>query len=181
MSDALLEVRDTIHRLLLRDLRAMQREIDAYVDDETLWRVVPGISNPGGTHALHIAGNLRYFLGTVLNDGSYVRDREHEFSARGQTRAEVSTEIVRAMQQVTQTLSTIDTAQLEAPYPIKVLDVQLRTDAFLMHLAVHLAYHLGQLDYHRRIVSGDSTTVNTMGTMALIAQLPNMSTLSVTP
>ena len=175
MTDALLEVRDAIHRLLLRDLRATQREIEAYVDDETLWRVVPGITNPGGTHALHIAGNLRYFLGTVLCNGGYVRDREHEFSARGLTRAEVSTEVVRTMQQVTQTLSTINVAQLQAPYPIKVLDVQLRTDAFLMHLAVHLGYHLGQLDYHRRIVSGDPTTMNTMGTMALIAQLPSAS------
>ncbi len=25
-----------------------------------------------------------------------------------------------------------------------------------MHLAVHLTYHLGQIDYHRRIITGEA-------------------------
>ena len=59
-------LRDTVLRLVLRDLAALQREVTAYPDDESLWRVAPGITNSGGTLALHLAGNLRGFIGSVL-------------------------------------------------------------------------------------------------------------------
>jgi hypothetical protein len=35
-----------------------------------------------------------------------------------------------------------------------VSGVRLNTGTFLLHLATHFAYHLGQFDYHRRLVTG---------------------------
>ena len=36
------------------------------------------------------------------------------------------------------------------------------TGEYLVHLSVHFAYHLGQLDYHRRVVTGQNTGVDAM-------------------
>ena len=56
-------LRDNVLRMLHRELAAVQREIEAYPNDDSLWQLAPGISNSGGTLALHLAGNLRHFVG----------------------------------------------------------------------------------------------------------------------
>lgn len=163
---------DTVLRLLLRDLAALQREVHAYPDDASLWRVVPGISNSGGTLALHLAGNLRAFIGAVLGGSDYVRDREREFSATGLTREEVALELADAEIQVMRALRSLDLAALDAEYPLAIAETRLRTDVFLMHLATHASYHLGQMDYHRRMTSGVGSTARTMSIPALVESLP---------
>ena len=166
------ELRDTILRLLLRDLDALQQEISAYPDDASLWTVPSGIANSGGTLALHLAGNLRHFVGHLLGASGYVRAREREFATRDLTRAAVLDELADTVTQVTRALSALDPAQLEAPFPVPVLDTQLRTDVMLLHLATHLTYHLGQVDYHRRLTTATPTTVKTISIPALVRPLP---------
>ena len=170
--DARVVLRDTILRLLLRDLAALQREMAAYPDDASLWRVVPGISNSGGTLALHLAGNLRSFIGSVLGGSEYVRDRDREFTATGLTREEVRLELADAEIQVMRALSTLDLARLDLEYPHVLAETRLRTDVFLMHLATHASYHLGQIDYHRRIITGNAATAMTLSIPALAVPLP---------
>jgi len=164
---------ETIWRLLDRDLTAMQQEIALYPNDDALWQLPDGIANSGGNLALHVAGNLRHFFGAILGSSGYVRDREKEFATRGLSRAAVATELAVAQREVAVTLAHLDPAQLAAPYPIRVLDVQLDTATFLLHLCTHLTYHLGQIDYHRRLTTGTNTTARTVSIPLLIDSPPD--------
>lgn len=159
---------ETIRHVLARDLRAVAREVDAFPDDDALWRSAPGVTNSAGTLALHLAGNLEHFVGAVLGRTGYVRDREAEFSTRDLTRAEVRGRIEAAAKSVEATLAQLESAQWDAEYPVPVGGRSIGTGVFLVHLATHLAYHLGQVDYHRRMVVADAGTVDAMS----ISELP---------
>ena len=141
--------------LLTRELRAVKRELEAYPDDASVWRVIPGTPNTGGTLALHLAGNLQHFFGAILARDGYVRNRDAEFARRDVPRAELLAGLDAAIASVGRTLSTLDDTTLKRPYPEPIAKRMVDTETFLLHLASHLAYHLGQIDYHRRAVSGD--------------------------
>ena len=149
----------TIGAIICRELRTLQRELNAYQSDAQVWALPPGIPNSAGTLALHAAGNLQHFVGTVLGGGSYVRDRDAEFQRRNVSRPELIAELQRAETVVRETLDRVDAATLAGTYPLPVANRRLTTSDFLTHLAAHLAYHAGQLDYHRRIVTGDGSGV----------------------
>jgi uncharacterized damage-inducible protein DinB len=155
-------VTDDLLAMMVRDLRALGREVAAYPSDAALWQAVPGVTNTGGTLALHLVGNIQHFVGTVLGGGSYQRDRDAEFKRRDATRAELAGEVARAIAAVEGTLPRVTTAQLAAEYPLEVGGRRLPTSRFLTHLVSHLAYHLGQVDYHRRMVAPSSGTAGTM-------------------
>ena len=155
-------VTDDLRAVLVRDLRALGREVTAYPSDAALWQPVPGITNTGGTLALHLVGNVQHFIGTVLGGGAYKRDRDAEFNRRDATRAELTGEVERAITAVESTMPRLTTVQLTAEYPVEVGGRRLATSRFLAHLSSHFAYHLGQLDYHRRAVAPGSGTAGTM-------------------
>jgi uncharacterized damage-inducible protein DinB len=155
--------------IMVRDLRALHREIALYPSDESLWRVPPGISNSGGTLALHLAGNIQHFVGAQLGETGYVRDRDSEFAVRDLSREELLHKIEQTVTVVQETFERLDSRRLAEEYPQEVGGVNMRTDDFLVHLASHLGYHLGQVDYHRRLVTGVSATAGTM-------RLPELAT-----
>lgn len=158
-----------IGTLLLRELITLRKEIEAYPSDADLWRVVPGISNSGGTLALHLAGNLQHFIGAVLGGTGYVRDRNAEFSTRGLSRAEVVGIIEQATASLTRTFSSLTDAVVSSRYPEPVARVHVTTGDFLVHLEAHLAYHLGQLDYHRRITTGTGPLEGSLSPTGLVS------------
>ena len=139
--------------IFARELGTLRLEVEAYSADADLWRVVPGIANSGGTLALHLAGNLQHFIGAILGGSGYHRNREAEFEARNVPREQVLQGIDQAIAAVRRTLAGLSDAELDHEYPEPVAGVRLNTGDFLIHLASHLAYHLGQVDYHRRIVT----------------------------
>jgi uncharacterized damage-inducible protein DinB len=155
-------VTDDLRAILVRDLRALGREVTAYPSDTALWQAVPGITNTGGTLTLHLVGNIQHFIGTVLGGGAYKRDRDAEFNRRDATRAELAGEVERAIAAVESAMPRVTTAQLAAEYPVEVGGRRLPTSRFLAHLSSHFAYHLGQVDYHRRVVAPASGTAGTM-------------------
>jgi uncharacterized damage-inducible protein DinB len=69
-------------------------------------------------------------------------------------------------------MSMIAEADLAKPFPEQVGGVSSTTGAFLAHFATHLAYHLGQVDYHRRIMSGEGKTVKAMTLTELAGKSP---------
>jgi uncharacterized damage-inducible protein DinB len=156
-----------VQAMLLRELAAVQRSVQAYPDDASLWALPNGLPNAGGTLVLHLAGNLQHYVGTVLGGTGYVRDRPAEFARRDVSRAELLSELENAVRAVQRTLPTLREESLAKPYPEMVGGKVLTTASFLMHLATHLAYHLGQLDYHRRVVTGDTTGVGALSPAAL--------------
>jgi uncharacterized damage-inducible protein DinB len=145
--------------MMARELTTLKKELEAYPSEAEVWRVVPGIANSAGTLALHLAGNLRHFVGAVLGGTGYVRQRDFEFSARGVPRSELLAGIDAAIAEVGAALEGLDDAELGKEYPEPVANMRVDTGDFLVHLASHLAYHLGQVDYHRRIAGGSDGTV----------------------
>jgi uncharacterized damage-inducible protein DinB len=148
-----------LSRLIRRELTSLRDELLAYPDERAMWEVPKGLPNSGGNLALHLVGNLRFFIGTQLGATGYVRDRDAEFAKRNVPRAELIAGIEAAADEVTRTFATLDAAQLDKPFPVEVGGNRLQTGLFLQHLASHLAYHLGQVDYHRRVVTGSSVSV----------------------
>jgi uncharacterized damage-inducible protein DinB len=153
--------------IILRELRALDREIAAYPNDDSLWRTPAGAPNSGGNLALHLAGNLRHFIGATLGQTGYVRDRDSEFSSKGRSRDELRASVSDAIAELSEAFDEITDEQLNAEYPVPIQERKLQTSEFLLHLAVHLGYHLGQIDYHRRLSTSSTESVNTMSVKEL--------------
>jgi uncharacterized damage-inducible protein DinB len=164
-------VLDALRTTVTRELRAVKREIEAYPDDDSVWRVVPGTPNTGGTLALHLAGNIQHFFGSILGRDGYKRDRDAEFSRRDVPRDELLAGLDAAIRSVERTLDGLSPGRLAEPYPEPIAKRTVNTQAFLVHLATHLAYHLGQLDYHRRAVTGHAQGVDAIS----VRELPEVS------
>ena len=145
--------------VLLREIESVRASVEAYPDDASLWKPMPGISNVGGTLVQHIAGNLRHFLGNILGGVPYARDREAEFSNRSATKAELVALMTETRNAIAATIPKLSNEVLEKPFPLQIAGRTVSTADFVVHLASHLAYHLGQLDYHRRFVTGKSVVV----------------------
>jgi len=156
-----------LHRIFLRDLAALRRELEAYAQEADIWACPQGIANSAGTLALHLAGNVQHFIGAQLGATGYVRDRDAEFGDRDVPRTTLIAHVEQATRAVDDTLHSLPEARLAEPYPLEVGGVRLPTGLFLMHLAAHLGYHLGQIDYHRRIVTGAGEAVAAQSVAAL--------------
>jgi hypothetical protein len=148
--------------LLDRDLAALRREVEAYPDERDLWRAVPGIPNVAGTLVLHLAGNLQHYIGACLGNSGYVRDRPAEFARRDVPRSELLNEIEAARAAVRAGLSAVTEEQLVADFRETISGSRVVTSDYLVHLAAHFAFHLGQVDYHRRVVTGSDQGVGAM-------------------
>lgn len=156
-----------IGTILDRDLDTLRHEIEAYSDEKELWQSAPGISNTAGTLALHLAGNLQHYFGTRLGGTGYVRDRAAEFARRDVPRVELLKEVEAARRAVHAGLAQLSAAQLADEYPEVIAGLRITTAEYLIHLTTHFAYHLGQIDYHRRIVTGSEVVVGAMRPAAL--------------
>lgn len=141
-----------LKELFQRDLTKLKQEIAAYKSEQQLWYIEKGIANSGGNLCLHLVGNLKFFIGTQLGNTGYVRDRPLEFSAKDVPQEDLLRMIDETLTAVTQTLDKLTTADLEKIYPMNVFEKETTTGFFLGHLATHLTYHLGQINYHRRLL-----------------------------
>jgi uncharacterized damage-inducible protein DinB len=148
--------------ILDRDLRALRRELEAYPDERQIWQEVPGLPNSAGTLALHLAGNLQHYLGARWAGTGYVRDRDAEFARRGVSRAELVAEVERARAAVAAALARMPADAMAEAYPELIAQARIRTGDYLVHLCTHFTYHLGQLDAHRRIVTGRTAGVGAL-------------------
>ena len=145
---------EIIAKLLQRDLEKLKQELLQYRDETLIWKSVPGISNSAGNLCLHLVGNLNTYIGAELGQSGYIRNRELEFSQKDIPREELIQKIEGTIEVVTQTLDRLPAEALAQEYPLLVLKEKTSTGYFLTHLAVHLGYHLGQINYHRRILEG---------------------------
>ena len=156
--------------LMTRELRGFATELSLCPDEASVWTTLPGVSNSIGTLTLHICGNLQFFIGTALGGSSYVRDRVREFAARDIPRAELVTEIDKAISAVETVLPTLTDTQLAAPFPDVLGGIRPATGLFLMHLTAHLSFHFGQAGYLRRALTGDGRTSGAISMQSLEAR-----------
>jgi len=141
--------------LYRRDLTTLAREIEAFPSDEMLWQTAPGVTNSAGNLILHLEGNLREYIGRQLGGIEYVRNRPLEFSARGIGRRELAERVTSLIDAIPPVIRSLSAEQMESPFPEVVLEKALSTQAFLIHLLAHLNWHMGQLDYLRRVLTGE--------------------------
>jgi uncharacterized damage-inducible protein DinB len=151
-----------IHHIMVRELRGMKNELLAYQDEGDIRRSVPGLPNTAGTIALHVAGNLQHFVGAQLGKSGYVRDRDAEFGRREVSVAEIVDELDKTIAALDATFARLEEKAMDRPFPQEIAGVRPTVGEFLVHLVAHLAYHLGQIDYHRRCITGDATTAGVL-------------------
>ena len=144
---------NSLTELFIRDLTKLKDEINAYADESKLWMTAKEINNSAGTLCLHLVGNLKHFLGATLGNTGFVRDRDAEFTQKNVPRAELVKGIDEAIAAVKTTLDLLDEQDLAKPYPIDFYKKQGSTAFYLLHFSSHLNYHLGQINYHRRLLS----------------------------
>lgn len=138
--------------LIERDLDKLAEEIRAFRQEENLWKTTGQITNPAGNLCLHLVGNLSTYIGAILGKTGYVRDREAEFSQKGIPQEVLLQQVKEVKTVVTHTLRRLPEEQLLELYPQQVLGYEMTTGFFLVHLYGHLSYHLGQINYLRRIL-----------------------------
>jgi len=143
---------DTLKKLYIRDLDRLKQEIRLYENEDKLWYVEEGISNTAGNLCLHLIGNLNTYIGAALGKSGYVRNRPAEFSLKDIPREKLLEKIGETKLVVIQTLDGLTEADLAAEYPVLVFEEKTSTEYLLVHLTTHLTYHLGQINYHRRLL-----------------------------
>jgi uncharacterized damage-inducible protein DinB len=136
-----------------KDLQKLREEIALYPSGDSLWRIQGEVKNSGGNLALHISGAMLHFVGAVLGNTGYQRERELEFSKKGLSKEEVLQQIDVALEAVTKTMDGLTGEELGEDYPLQIQGKTLTTQELLVYMLSHVSYHLGQVNYHRRLVS----------------------------
>lgn len=143
---------ETLIRFFDRDLQKLATEIGLYKDEDRIWLVKPGISNSAGNLCLHLVGNLNHFIGATLGHTGYVRHRDDEFSLKNIPRQDLLINIENTRLIVKEVLSNLPETDLQKDFPLEIFGKKDSTEFIVIHLATHLAYHLGQVNYHRRLL-----------------------------
>jgi hypothetical protein len=161
-------VQNTVAALLLREVEAFERELELFPDEAAIWQTLPGVTNSAGNLALHIAGNLQHFIGAVLGGSGYVRDRDREFSARSGSRADLIQELRKGAAAVETVIPRLTDEALHSTYPSSVIPGRtIQTERFLLHLCAHASFHLGQLGYLRRALTGQNQSAGPVSLHAM--------------
>ena len=148
----------TLKQLFNRDLNKLKKEIELYQNEKLIWHTEKNISNSGGNLCLHLIGNLNTYIGKEIGKTGYIRQRELEFSQKNIPRAELIQQIEKTIQTINFSLDQLSPEQLKEEYPILVWEEKTSTEYLLVHLTTHLTYHLGQINYHRRLLDAQNPT-----------------------
>lgn len=146
---------ETLKILFNRDLKRVINEIEQYNNEVDIWKIKGQINNSAGNICLHLVGNLKTYIRKELGETNYIRNRELEFSSKNVSRQELIKRVENTIEIITQTLDNLNEDILANEYPILVLENKTSTEYLLVHLTTHLTYHLGQINYHRRLIESD--------------------------
>lgn len=144
---------EVLIQLYERDLNKLRSEIEQYREEADLWKTGGEITNSAGNLTRHLTGNLKHFIGAVLGGSDYIRNRDSEFADRNLSRDEMLEDIDATAAVVKTTLEKLNGDDLADIYPIEVFGHPMSSGYFLVHLTTHFNYHLGQINYHRRLLS----------------------------
>ena len=144
---------DSLAKLFERDLQKLIEELQVYSHESELWILDNNIKNCAGNLALHICGNLKHFVGAILGNTGYERNRPAEFEDKNVPRSTIIENIDETIVIVKNALGQLDQVKMAEIYPREVMGRTITTEFFLLHLLAHLNYHLGQVNYHRRLLS----------------------------
>lgn len=143
---------NTLITLFDLNLKKLISEIEHYNNDEDLWRIEKNISNSAGNLTLHIIGNLNTYIGKEIGKTNYIRNRDLEFSDKNISRKDLIKNIHETIKMINYSLKTLKSEDYKKEYPVIVFSEMTSTEYLLVHLVAHLTYHLGQINYHRRLI-----------------------------
>jgi hypothetical protein len=145
-------ITEVLNSIFKRELIKLKTEIESYKQESNLWQVEKNIANSGGNLCLHLIGNLNTYIGATLGQTDYVRNRDAEFTLKNVPRKELIHQIEETIEVIDRVMPKLTQEQIKQEYPMIVLKEPTSTEFFLVHLASHLTYHLGQINYHRRLI-----------------------------
>lgn len=134
-----------------RGLDQLALELSLYKDEKDMWIIKEGVSNSSGNLAAHLVGNLNHFIGKTLGDTNYVRDRDKEFSVKDVPQEQLINDIRQTSVMIKNTLSKLSAEDLKKEFPLTLKNETFSIENMLIHLIGHLNYHLGQINYLRRM------------------------------
>lgn len=143
---------DTLLSFLERDLNKLITEIELYKNENNIWKIEKSISNSAGNLTLHLVGNLNTFIGKEIGKTNYIRNRELEFNQKNVPRQVLIENIIQTIKVVKDSLINLTNEDLKKEYPLMKFAEVVSIEYLLVHLATHLTYHLGQINYHRRLI-----------------------------
>ena len=144
-------LKDNLIKIFDRDIEKLRNEISLFENEENLWKVFGDIKNSSGNLALHLCGNLKHYIGYMLGGFEYKRERDKEFSAKNIPQNEIFQNIEEAKIIVLKTLTDFDESRYSEIFKEKISLGEVEIGQFLLHLLTHLNYHLGQINYLRRM------------------------------
>ncbi len=134
------------------DLKKVIEEIKLYENEEDIWKLSDGITNSGGNLALHLIGNIKHFFGANLGETGYERERDLEFADKNVSREKIITGLEESIEVLKDSLVGLSDEDLQKDYPEEIFGGTHKTIAIAIYMLSHLNYHLGQINYHRRLV-----------------------------
>ena len=135
-----------------RDLRKLIEEVNLFRNEENLWRTQGSVKNSSGNLVLHIIGGLNHLIGATLAQTVYVRNRDQEFISKGMERKYLVAQLEQLIAMIRKTVNVLTAEEMEAEYPIFFDKPKASVSYVLVQLLLHLNYHLGQVNYLRRIL-----------------------------
>lgn len=135
-----------------RDFRKLIEELNLFKNESNIWKTQGSIKNSAGNLALHLIGGTNHFFGATLARTGYIRKRDEEFARKGVPRQVLVAEIEGVIPIVKAALSDLTDAQMSSPFPIMFDDENNSHEYVLVRLLAHVSYHLGQINYLRRIL-----------------------------
>jgi uncharacterized damage-inducible protein DinB len=127
--------------------------LDKLTDEQIWWRPNEQ-SNAVGNLVLHLSGGLTDMIARQLGGFSYQRNRDSEFSERGPIpKAQLLKTFNDTISKIEQTLTKLEPSRLETSLPEpnqQTLVIQL-----LLRLVTHFNYHVGQIIYVTKMLTGD--------------------------
>ncbi len=145
-------LKESLIEIFERDLNKLKDEIGLYSDETKLWIVDKDIINSAGNLCLHLIGNLNHFIGAALGNTGYIRERDKEFSLKNIPRKDLLESIEKTKKMVTDTIQQLNEDDFNKEYPEDKLGRKATTGFLLFYISSHLSYHLGQINYHRRLL-----------------------------
>jgi hypothetical protein len=137
--------------IFVQELSKLKDEIGKFNKDADVWRVVDGVTNPAGVLTKHLLGNLNNTIGATLGKNGYMRNRDYEFAVSAETREELIGQIENLIEVVKTTLGGLTQTELGELYPLEMFG-RKSTAFYLTYFYGHFKYHLGQINYLRRIL-----------------------------
>ena len=142
----------TLRTLFERDIQRVKIEIESYKNEENMWELEGEVLNSAGNLCLHLIGNLNHFIGAEIGKTGYVRQRELEFSQKNIPKTELIEKLEEVIKVVDISIKSLSEEELHTETSVSKFTEKQTTAFLLLHLHAHLNYHLGQINYHRRLL-----------------------------